>query len=288
MESLIAGVDIGGSHITCALIDIGSREVLKSSWRREVVDARGDCESIIDSWVQVIRYCFASKGLSPSKVGIAMPGPFDYENGISLIRDQEKFRSLYGKDIRALLADKLDMPQHGLQFTNDAACFLEGELFNAAISTNLPAMGITLGTGFGSAWTTNGIAEDAALWCAPFRDGIAEDRFSNRGLVEQYYQLSGLTVDSAKTLSALAATDTVALKVFEDFGSELGDFLAPLIDQRKTEWLVIGGNIAKSFSLFQPSLQQKLEDFPVIIRETSLGENATLAGAASRWALISN
>ena len=36
-------------------------------------------------------------------IGIAIPGPFDYGNGISLIKDLEKYESLYGTNIKETL-----------------------------------------------------------------------------------------------------------------------------------------------------------------------------------------
>jgi glucokinase len=41
------------------------------------------------------------------RIGISMPGPFDYENGICLIKGQNKYEALYGLYIKGLLADKL-------------------------------------------------------------------------------------------------------------------------------------------------------------------------------------
>ena len=83
---LVVGVDIGGSHITAALINIESREVAKETWNRQAVDAAGAADAIIASWVNVIGGCFSAAGIQPTCVGIAMQGPFDYESGISLMK----------------------------------------------------------------------------------------------------------------------------------------------------------------------------------------------------------
>ncbi len=62
------------------------------------------------------------------------------------------------------------------------------------------AIGITLGTGLGTATFQNGVAKDANLWCAPYLDGIAEDYISARGLINTYRKLSGTTVENVKQL----------------------------------------------------------------------------------------
>jgi glucokinase len=284
MESKVAGVDIGGSHITAALVNICSREVQAGSWKREAVDATGSAKAIIQSWVDVIGGCFDSAGIKPSFVGIAMPGPFDYPNGISLIKDQEKFRSLYGMDVRQLLAKHLDIEESCIRFSNDAACFLQGELFSGAGQDVTRAIGLTLGTGFGSAYSEDGIAKDADLWCAPFRDNIAEYYFSNDGLVRKYEALTGKRVATAKELAAMAPHDPAAAEVFRQFGTGLAEFLSPVIERHSAELLVIGGNIAKAFPLFSPSLIEDLSQYDIRVHESVLGENATLIGAASMWA----
>lgn len=280
---LVVGVDIGGSHITAALINIDSREVVASTWNRQAVDASGVADAIIESWVHVIGGCFSAAGVQPSYIGIAMPGPFDYDNGISLIREQVKFRSLYGINVRQLLADRLNIPGANIRFSNDAACFLQGELFNGAGREVRRAIGLTLGTGFGSAYAENGIAVDADLWCASFKDGIAEDHFSNNGLVRKYHELSGNHIPGARELAAIALHDPLADHVFKQFGAELAEFLIPVIEERDTDLLVIGGNIARAFPLFSPYLRRHLKS-DIVVSETLLGENAALIGAASMWA----
>lgn len=282
-NNLIAGVDIGGSHITAALINIDSRQVETETWKRQAVDAAGSADAIIESWVEVIGGCFSSAGIQPSFIGIAMPGPFDYENGISLIKEQGKFRSLYGMNVRQLLAEKLNIPGSNIRFSNDAACFLQGELFNGAGREVQRAIGLTLGTGFGSAYAEDGIAVDADLWCAAFKDGIAEDHFSNNGLVRKYHELSGNHIPGARELAAIALHDPLADHVFKQFGAELAEFLIPVIEKREADLLVIGGNIAKAFPLFSPYLRRHLRG-DVVVSETLLGENAALIGAASMWA----
>jgi glucokinase len=284
METLVAGVDIGGSHITAALVNIGSREVQAGSWKREAVDASGSAGAIIQSWVDVIGGCFDAAGINPSSVGIAMPGPFDYPNGISLIKDQEKFRSLYGMNVRQLLAERLEIAESRIRFSNDAACFLQGELFSGAGQEVNHAIGLTLGTGFGSAYSENGIAKDADLWCAPFRDNIAEYYFSNNGLVRKYEALTGQKIATAKELAAMALHDPAAKQVFKEFGAELAEFLSPVIERHSAELLVIGGNIAKAFPFFSPSLLHHLSQQDIRVHESVLGEDAALVGAASMWA----
>jgi glucokinase len=63
----------------------------------------------------------------------------------------------------------------------------------------------------------------------------------------------------------------------------LGLFLAPWLKKFKAECLVIGGNIAKSYPLFEDSFMKSfkieaLDHLKVYISD--MGENAALAGSA--------
>src|SRR5688500_5781228 len=102
-ESLVAGVDIGGSHITVALINKDSHEILDHSWRRFNIDYGAAASTIIAEWSAAIKESLKSHNLKTSNLGIAMPGPFDYEIGICLIQQQHKYDALYGLNIKMLL-----------------------------------------------------------------------------------------------------------------------------------------------------------------------------------------
>lgn len=285
METIVAGVDIGGSHITVSLVDLASRTAVAGTMLRTSIDAAADKESIIKAWSSVIRECFGQAQLPPSRIGVAMPGPFDYEQGISLMKDQGKFASLYGGNVRQLLASSIGLEPDNIRFTNDAACFLQGELFGGVARNHRQVVGITLGTGFGSAVASADQVWDADLWQKPFGGKIAEESFSHRGLLQRYNKLTGITVSGVRELAALADSDYQARQCFVEMGTGLGQFLAPLIQEISGTLLVVGGNIAKAFELFATPLNNELASrnlYPEI-KKTWLGEDATIIGAASLW-----
>src|SRR5687768_16206029 len=100
MKNLIAGVDIGGTHITVCLVDIKENNIIAESSGRAHIDTSLDKDSIIKSWAEVIAEAHKKSSTPINKIGIAMPGPFDYENGISLIRGLHKYESLYGLNVK--------------------------------------------------------------------------------------------------------------------------------------------------------------------------------------------
>ncbi|WP_028788774.1 ROK family protein [Terrimonas ferruginea] len=285
METIVAGVDIGGSHITVSLVNLASRTVVAGSMHRAGIDAGADKETIIDQWSTVIKECFSKAQVAPCRIGVAMPGPFDYEQGISQMRDQGKFAALYGENVRQLLAASVGLEPDNIRFTNDAACFLQGELFGGVARNHRQVVGITLGTGFGSAIAAADQVWDANLWQQPFAGKIAEESFSHRGLLNRYKDLTGVSVPNVRELAALAVDHYQARQCFVEMGTGLGQFLAPLIQEISGTLLVIGGNIARAFELFATPLNNELAGrnlYPEI-RKTWLGEDATLVGAASLW-----
>jgi len=284
MEKPVAlGVDIGGSHITAALVDLETRALVSDSIKRSPVNSQENKEVILSAWCDIIEKAFKNIKNGARNVGIAMPGPFNYEEGISLIKDQDKFKSLYQVNVKQELAKRLDIPADHIYFINDAAGFLQGEVFAGAAKGNANVLGLTLGTGLGSSICLNYKASDADLWNSPFLDGIAEDYLSTRWFVKRYRQLTEKNVEGVKELVEIVDTDHSATRVFMEFGYNLAQFLIPIIRKNKIDTVIIGGNIAQSFHAFAPELKATLKgnDINTDIKISELKEHAALIGAAS-------
>jgi glucokinase len=284
----VLGVDIGGSHITAAIVDLDKGTLNRDSIKRNEVNSRSDKETILMAWCKVIKSANGGNLKNDTKIGIAMPGPFDYKNGISLIKDQDKFNSLFGLNIKQELAERLSISSSNIKFVNDAASFMYGEANYGAAKGFNNALGLTLGTGLGSATSINGIAKDAELWNSKFLSGIAEDYLSTRWFLKKYNDLTGKEIDGVKKLASIVKVDPFAKQIFNEFGRALGHFLADFIKNTGSEVVVLGGNISKSFDLFGPPLIENLKAYHLdtVIKITKLNEHAQLIGAASRWKAV--
>lgn len=282
---MVLGVDIGGTHITAALVDQGTGQVLQKSVQRETVDAQLSKTEILAAWTKAIKAVLAYAETKVEHIGMAMPGPFDYENGISLIKAQDKFRALYQVNIKEELAERLELKPFNIRLINDAASFMQGEMYSGAAKGYKNAIGLTLGTGLGSAIAINGQAKDAALWNANFLGGIAEDYFSTRWFLGKYKALTGKQMLGVKELSKIADQDPYARQIFNEFGRGLAHFLADIIKINKAEIVVLGGNIAQAYRLFEPHLTSGLHAYHIDlpIKLALLNEHAALIGAASLW-----
>jgi len=224
-------------------------------------------------------------------IGFAMPGPFDYVKGISYIRGVAKYENLYGINISDAVSVNLGI-QDGflIRFMNDASSFAVGEAWQGSASGFNRSLSITLGTGFGSAFISDRIPivdgpEVPKLGCIyhlPYKDGIADDYFSTRGLLSRYKKLTGKELSGVKELSALAVTDKQVRELFIDFGDNAGMFLAPWLKIFRAEILVIGGNISHAYNLFGEVFEERLrkENCFCKVAISKLKEDAALLGSA--------
>ncbi|WEA00609.1 ROK family protein [Mucilaginibacter sp. SJ] len=271
--------DIGGSHITAAVCDCKTNVISEQSSLRANVNSKGDAINILNAWNDALERVLDQSPVHVSGMALAMPGPFDYERGISLIKGLDKYESLYGTDIRKYFSNALQIPESRIKFRNDAEATVAGECITGAGKGEDNVIGITLGTGFGSAHFAEGEFRDLNLGSLPFKETIADDYLSTRGIIRRYYELSGKSANNVKELAAIADRDDAVVQVFEDFAENLGNFLRPHLLKLAPDRLILCGNIAKAAGLFLTSLTDRLPHIKIELAQ--LGEHAALIGAAN-------
>jgi glucokinase len=292
IKNIALGADIGGSHISCAAIDLTTGMILKDTLTGCAVDNKAEAKVIIALWTNVILTVLSKLPVENVKgIGFAMPGPFDYVKGISYIKGVAKYENLYGVNITDAIFNSLNAPEGFLvRFMNDASSFAVGEAWAGSSKGAEHSLAITLGTGFGSAFISNRIPivdgsvvpKLGCVYHLPYKDGIADDYFSTRGLIARYKKLTGKELNGVKELAALAATDSFVSELFKDFGDSLALFLAPWLISFGAEILVIGGNISYAYSFFGDSFEARLkvENCSCKVALSLLKEDAALMGSA--------
>ena len=290
-KNIAIGTDIGGSHISCAAIDLVSGKIIRNTLTERSVDNQAQANTIIGTWTQALSAVLEKVPFENVKgIGFAMPGPFDYVKGISYIRGVAKYENLYGINITDAISNSLNVKDGFLiRFMNDASAFAVGEAWAGSATNFNRSLSITLGTGFGSAFIRNRIPivdgpEVPKLGCIyhlPFKDGIADDYFSTRGLLSRYKKLTGKGLGGVKELAALAGTEKAVTDLFIDFGENTGLFLAPWLNKFKAEILVIGGNISHAYNLFGDAFEIRLkkENCFCKVAISKLKEDAALLGS---------
>lgn len=280
------GVDIGGSHITSCMYEHTNKQLLKKTLVYSKVNTKGSKEEILNSWVYAISKTIEVAKEKIKGVGIAMPGPFNYFDGISLISNVDKFESLYGVNIREELANRLNINPSEIRFINDATAFSITEALIGNATNHHRSIAITLGTGLGSSFLINGqpvmegmnVPQGGFLYDKMYYGMLADDIFSTRGIIKKYKDLSGQKANNVRELCDRFEADPEAKRVFQWFGTELGKFLKPYILDFKSSIIVIGGNIAKAFPYFKNELLLQLPNIEVCVSD--FGEDAAIIGSA--------
>ncbi|MCM0666026.1 ROK family protein [Flavobacterium tyrosinilyticum] len=288
------GLDIGGTHITAAVIDKAEMKVLDFSICKESFDSNMPADQVMSIWKKVISTAIENSKIKDIKgIAICMPGPFDYKNGICWIKDQSKYEHFYGLNIRELLLETLDFPaDFPVLFENDAVCFGKGEVFKQQENLSKKVMAVTLGTGLGACFIDKGtsissgssVPTDGEIYNLSYKDGIAEDYVSVRGLLSHYKSLSGCDLNNGLELYNLAKNgDQKAIQVFERMGEDLATVAIPWIINFTADHIIIGGKIANASDLFLSSFNKTIQKSGSEIQVSISNDNeiAALLGAVS-------
>ena len=173
------------------------RSVKAESITRWELDAHAPAEDLLD----VLSEAANALGSDHNGVwGIALPGPFDYRTGIALYENVGKFDSLHGADLRAGLAARMLLAK-AITFLNDADAFGIGEVAIGAAGCSRRVACITLGTGVGSTFLSDGIPvksgsdvpPDGSCYLLQYRGRPLEETVSRRAIRRAYADAMGLT-----------------------------------------------------------------------------------------------
>lgn len=295
-EKYAIALDVGGTSLKSALVALNGL-LLENTFQKTPIDSQGSAEAIIGTFIKVLKSAFQTAedlGLEVAGIGIGMPGPFDYGKGVSLMK--HKFGAIYDLNLKREFIQHLDLEESFLiRFEVDTWAFLRGEAWRGAAQGYDRVVGLTLGTGLGSAFMIDnqmvveglGVPPHAWVGGLPYDDGIVEDKISRRGIIARYKELAGKAYSEKEDVKEIALRglkykDKNSLQVFEELGSTLGLILKPLLSDFKAECLVFGGQISKSFSLFEKPIKKQLKTVPSLnkITRARLIDSGALYGAA--------
>lgn len=281
MKTLL--LDAGGTFIKCSdgreipIRSDGSREEISSSFAKAVGAFCNEDSCVNDAKTA------CGKGQRNCEIAVAIPGPFDYERGIFLMK--HKFSSVYGMSFREVA----DVPSCArLLFTHDVNVMLAGEMFCGNGRGYSRVALVALGTGLGFAMSIDGhILKKAtgsplvSIFGLPYRDGILEDYASKRGFLGTFQALGGQGATTVKDIAEFASDgDKAALETFRSIGSTIARTISPILKEYGIECLLFGGQISRSFRFLEPALREGLSGVEslVDISQVSNFDNATFNG----------
>jgi glucokinase len=260
---MILSLDVGGTSVKSGLVDGGR---LVSSVSRTPMESKGSKEKILRDFRQLLDQYEGFKGLA-----FAFPGPFDYENGVCQVQGLEKYGELYGVNLTRAL--DLSCPT---RYFNDAEAAIVGESRFGEGRTSSRVLGVTLGTGLGSAFLVDGrpvkdgpgVPPNGWLYSQSVGQTVADNVFSIRGFRARA-RAAGLPESEPHQVTSP--------EIWAEFGTDLGRFLRPFVEDFEAQTVVVLGGLSGAFDHFGPSLNEILTG---VARPGSLGAAAPILGAA--------
>ncbi|WP_373494186.1 ROK family protein [Aquiflexum sp.] len=278
-KNVILAGDIGGSHISIGRFVENSDSFLLDNIQRTQIDSYASKSKILEEWAVIIRNMVHQNEIF--SLSLAMPAPFDYEQGICLIQEQGKFKHLYNINIRNELSGLLGIYPSDIKFINDAKAFLLGETFFGQMNGAETVLGLTLGSGLGSSIKKDRQVVDGELWQSPFRDGIAEDYLGSTWFVNWVKRETGIQVNGVKEIIQNREILDKAGNVFDVFADNLAEFISLHYPKIQMEKVVLGGNISLSSPYFLNKLMDNLakKEINIPVEVSQLGEKSAIYGA---------
>ena len=278
----VSVLEVGGSHVTAAVVS-------PNDWAVELVeraklDSKTTAEEIVAQLGRAADQLPLANGLA-----IAIPGPFDYETGVSWHRGVQKFDSLYGHDLGKSLRDLLKLDR--IVFVNDAEAFSIGEWSAGTLRGLERCVGVTIGTGIGTAFLSGGrvvrtgdtVPPGGELYRTSYQGKPIEDWISSRAILAAYFDRVGPDrggkdgIGVKEIAESARAGSRVAHEVLVDAFSVLAEALTPWLQRFDATRVVFGGAISGAFDLVH-------QVFPYDVVVTDDTEHSGLIGAAARFA----
>ncbi|GAA1586329.1 MULTISPECIES: ROK family protein [Kribbella] len=272
----VAVLEIGGSHVTAAVVAPGTWDVTEVD--RAELASQAAAEVVVGQLADAARKLPLANGLA-----VALPGPFDFGTGVAWYRDQGKFDQLYGFNLGAALGNELGVDR--LMFMNDAEAFAVGEWTAGEVRGVERCVGVTIGTGIGTAFLADGrvlregstVPPGGELYKTSYAGKPLEDSISARAILRRYAEATGQEAPGVKEIADQArAGDEAAHQVLTACFTDLAAALHPWLDRFGVTRTVLGGSISGAFDLIRSAL-----DFPASATHDT--EHSALIGAAAHY-----
>ena len=260
-------LDVGGTFVKSSL-GIAGKGAVEGTFDSTPMSSDGSAEEIETSFRTAVAGQMKraeESGCTVDAVCVVMPGPFNYKEGIFLMK--HKFASVYGRTFREVLGDVIGTDMR-LAFAHDVNGALTGALtINPELKKGTVAMS-TLGTGLGFSYAKDGIVQESVtgspardLWDVPYEGGILEDYISRRAIIRFYSELGGTLAEGedVKEISEKARKgDKKALEAFRSAGRHYVAGAKGLIEELGISHLLFAGQIARSFDLMEGVIREGL------------------------------
>ena len=282
-------LDVGGTFVKSVVATLQG-ELLPNTETSVPINSNGTREEIEHSLATVVangRAIAEYNGYLLAGVGIAFPGPFDYNTGISYMT--HKFAALENVSVKDFFHSLLDIGEDmPVVFMHDVTAAVLGEQHFGAAKGYKNVAVVTLGTGLGFAHTIDGEIQysnfgspSVSIYNRPYLDGVLEDFASKRGFLRAYAEVRGEENPSNLTVAMIggmcAHGDEQALESFRRVGEILATELKPLLEEFSIECLLFGGQISRSFCYIEPVIAKLKDEVPSLKHVSTMANLSTAA-----------
>jgi glucokinase len=282
MDSFAIGVDLGGTNLRIAAVDVSGRVLEKISTDAEVARGR---DYVLDEMCKNVRDMAAKLGDGGrlAGIGIGVPGIIDRQTG--LVHESPNLPGWRDYPVRDEIERRL---RTKVILENDANAAALGEKWLGIASRVDDMCMLTLGTGVGG-----GVVLEGKIWHG--MTGMAGELghttvdphgvkcgCGNQGCLEQYASATAVKrmaleaiargdapelakamnrdpEFSAKAIHQMAIQgDEPARQIFRTVGKSLGIALANVINIFNLPMYVIGGGVANAWDTFAPAMLEEV------------------------------
>ncbi len=273
----LIGVDLGGTNVRAGRVDNSTIKKISS----KKITASGSEGIILNEICDTI-----DEVIQPdiSGIGVGVPSVVDTERGVVFgVQNIPSWKEVYLKEY---LETKYNLPTY---VNNDANCFAAGEKYFGKAKDYNNAVGLIIGTGLGAGLIVNGKLYSGANCGAgefgtiSFREHNYEYYCSGQYFLQQY------STDGAALYEASKNEDANALKIFSEFGSNLGEAIKLVMYSIDPQIIILGGSLTKSFEFFKSAMWNSINEFEYahalkkIKIECSEIKNIAVLGAAALY-----
>jgi glucokinase len=305
MKDFSIGVDLGGTNLRIAAVDVSGHLVEKVTLGTKVSLGRDHVLNDMCNAIQHLsdKYRNSSKMLG---IGIGVPGIIDMETG--LLRESPNLPGWADYPVRAEIERRLNTR---VILENDANVAAFGEKWLGAAKEHDDMAMLTLGTGVGG-----GLVIGGQIWhgmngmAGEFGHTTVEPEghpcgCGNRGCLEQYASATAVVrmareaiaenqgcslakaahsdaEFSAKSIFNFALQgDEDAKRIYRRVGRALGIVLSTLVNSLNLPMYVVGGGVASAWEVFAPTIFVELRSRCMVYAATAPPDPLSQGGGAS-------
>lgn len=244
------GIDLGGTNVRMALVDNG--QIVKKI--SEPCKADQPEKVVTGHLIEMIR-----KLASPAvkSIGIGVPSVVDAEKGI--VYDVMNIPSWKEVHLKTILEKEFNIP---VRVNNDCNCFVYGEHCFGQGNKYKDMVGVTLGTGLGCGLIINNELYNGSNTGAGEICGIPYLQHDYEYYCSTPFFVNEHGVTGKEVFEKASQGDEKALKLWEEFGTHVGNMIKMVLFAYDPPCIVLGGSIANAYPFFEKAMCKTFETFP--------------------------